>query len=159
MLYRTNTNRAERGTKSDQAPLADIYLNVSVAGECSDVWNVICALIPFQRASCPTQMSAFTYPQITWKHCSYAARVETCAISFSTLTDCFNLTFAGPLFSTFTYFPISLPLVTVVSPTFLFIPSTLPSWRFTSPIPPLCQLYAPLSLSLSISVNLLTEML
>ena len=30
----------------------------SVAGESTHVWNVICALIPFHRASCPTQMSA-----------------------------------------------------------------------------------------------------
>lgn len=35
-----------------------IFRCESVAGETSDVWNVICALIPFLMASCPTQMSA-----------------------------------------------------------------------------------------------------
>lgn len=34
-----------------------IFIFESVAGESSDVWDVICARIPFP--SCPTQMSAF----------------------------------------------------------------------------------------------------
>lgn len=35
-----------------------MYWYLSVAGAFNDIWIVICAVIPFHRASCPTQMSA-----------------------------------------------------------------------------------------------------
>lgn len=40
----------------------------SVAGESSHVWNMICALISFPRASCPTQMSAPLLHPFTHAH-------------------------------------------------------------------------------------------
>lgn len=71
--------------------IRSIYLNVKEAGESSDVWNVICALISFHRASCPTQMST---PHVATDTFLIMQRpfIYAVPISFSTQTDCFNLT-------------------------------------------------------------------
>lgn len=57
--YCTDTNVSRKWVRQwEYAYRLRIFKFESVAGESSDVWNVICALIPFHRASCPTQMSA-----------------------------------------------------------------------------------------------------